>query len=290
MENASRFSHRWFVATLLMCGVVLLQVVWIARAAPNEQSAEEGRAVFEQYCTGCHTIGGGDLSGPDLLGVADRRSAEWLEHWLAEPDKMLADGDPIATELLRQYNNIPMPNQHLSLSEIDALLVYLGADHVSLPSPQTEQVALAGDTQRGRDLFVGGRGFANGGTACIACHDTAELGAPGGGLWGPDLTQVVQRYGGEAGLRAVLGTIAFPSMVPVYQNRPLTPQEQADLTAFLQQSAGDDAPSKGWRHITLYLLAFGVMDVFLVLLFVWHRRLPHHTRQPLSRRVTRHTS
>lgn len=290
MENVSRHSRKWILITVFMSGLVLLQVVWIARAAPNGQSAEEGRAAFEQYCTGCHTIGGGDLSGPDLLGVADRRSPEWLEHWLAEPDKMLADGDPIAMELLRQYNNIPMPNQHLSLSEIDALLVYLGVDHASLPSPQTEQVALTGDAQRGRDLFVGGRGLTNGGTACIACHDTAGLGAPGGGLWGPDLTQVVQRYGGEAGLRAVLGTIAFPSMVPVYQNRPLTPQEQADLTAFMQQSAGETVPSKGWRHITLYILVFGMMDVFLVLLFAWHRRLPHHMRQPLSRRFTRHTS
>jgi cytochrome c2 len=284
MENVSRLSRKWILITVFMSGLVLLQTVWLVQAAPSGQSAEEGRAVFEQYCTGCHTIGGGDLSGPDLAGVADRRSPEWLEHWLAEPDKMLAEGDPIAIELLHQYNNIPMPNQNLSLSEIDALLVYLGADHASLPSPQTEQVPLAGDAQRGKDLFVGGRGFANGGTACIACHDTAGLGAPGGGLWGPDLTQVVQRYGGEAGLRSVLGTIAFPSMVPVYQNRPLTPQEQADLTAFMQQSAAKDAPSRGLRHFSLYILAFGTLDVFLVLLFVWHRRLPDHTHRTLSRR------
>jgi len=283
MENVSRHSRKWILIAIVLGGLALLQTAWLARAAPNRQSVEDGRAVFEQYCTGCHTIGGGDLAGPDLQGVADRRSAEWLEHWLAEPDQMLADGDPIATELLQKYK-IPMPNQHLSLSEIDAVLVYLGADHPSMPSSQTEQAPLAGDAQRGRDLFVGGHGLANGGTACIACHDTAALGVPGGGLWGPDLTQVVQRYGGEAGLRAVLGTIAFPTMVPVYQNRPLTPQEQADLTAFLADSAAKDTPSGVMRHFSFAILGFGAMDVFLALLFAWHRRLPQRLRQTLSRR------
>ena len=85
-------------------------------------------------------------------------------------------------------------------------------------------------------------------------------------------------------MTAVLANIPFPSMVPVYRDRPLTPQEQADLAAFLQQSAAKDAPSLGLRHFVLFVLAFGMLDAFLVLLFVWHRRLPQHTRRPLSRR------
>ena len=284
MQNVSRHARRWIWLTAIMSSLILLQTVWLVHAAPGGQSAEEGRAVFEKYCTVCHTIGGGDLSGPDLQGVAQRRDPEWLEHWLAEPDKMLADGDPIALELLAQYNNIPMPNQNLSLSEIDALLAYLGAEHDSLPGPPAQGAALAGSAAAGEDLFVGAQAFANGGTACIACHDSGALNVPGGGLIGPDLTRAVTRYGGEAGLSAVLANIPFPSMVPIYQNRPLTPQEQADLAAFMQQSAGQDVPRKGLRHATLYIVAFGVMDVFLVLLFLWQRRLPQHSRQTLTRR------
>ena len=284
MGNVSRHSRKWILIAALMSGLGLLQTVWLVQAAPDRQSPEEGRALFEQYCAGCHTIGGGDLAGPDLQGVASRRDPEWLEHWLAEPDVMLAEGDPIAVELLAQYNNIPMPNQHLTLSEIDALLAYLGVAHPSLPAAPSDQAGVVGSAERGKALFTGSQTLSGGGPACIACHDSGALDVPGGGLFGPDLTQVVQRYGGEAGLRGALGTIAFPSMVPVYRDRPLTPQEQADLAAFMGQSASEAAPSRGLRYVALYILAFGMMDVFLVLLFVWHRRLPHHARQPLSQR------
>lgn len=279
--NANR---RWTILGLLMSGSMLLASAYLAQAAPPVQSAEEGRALFQQYCAGCHTVGGGDLAGPDLLGVADKRDKEWLEHWLAEPDKMLAEGDPIAVALLVQYNNIPMPNQNLSLSEIDSLLAYLGVAQPEHDQPAVEAAAVQGSAQTGRDLFSGAQSFTAGGTACIACHDSAALGAPGGGLLGPDLTQVVQRYGGEAGLRATLGTIAFPSMVPLYQNRPLLPQEQADLTAFLAQSTTQSAPSRGVRHLAVYLLAFGAMDILLVGLFLWQRRLPQHRHLALVRR------
>ncbi len=226
------------------------------------------------------------MAGPDLQGVAEKRDPAWLRRWLEEPDVMLSEGDPIATELLRQYNNIPMPNQNLSTTEIDALLAYLGAadSFAAEPPDQSTRVALTGNPDAGRDLFTGADRLSNGGTACIACHDSGALGVPGGGLLGPDLTDAVARYGGEAGTTAVLGNIPFPSMVPIYRDRPLTPQEQADLTAFMQQSAGKDTPSRGLRHFSLYILAFGTMDVFLLLLFVWHRRLPQHTHQSLSRR------
>jgi hypothetical protein len=139
---------------------------------------------------------------------------------------------------------------------------------------------LAGYPDAGRALFTS-QAFTMAGTRLG--YDTA-LGAPGGGLLGPDLTRVVARYGGETGLRAVLGTITFPSMVPVFRNRPLSPQEQADLTAFLQGSAGKNIPSRGQRHFTLYILAFGALDVLLGVLFVWNRRLPQRTRRSLSRR------
>jgi cytochrome c2 len=283
--NVTGYSRKWFLLVCFMCGFALLETAWLVRAAPPDQAAEQGRVLFEQHCASCHTIGGGDLVGPDLQGVVDRRDPDWLRRWLAAPDKMLAEGDPVAADLLDQFNGIPMPNQNLSTADIDALLAYLGAaDSASAPPDQSQGVVLTGSPAAGRDLFTGADRLSNGGAACIACHDNGALGAPGGGLIGPDLTRVVERYGGETGLRSVLGNIPFPSMVPVYRNHPLTPQEQADLTAFFQSSVGDDVPSRRLRHFELYILAFGAMDVFLGVLFVWNRRLPQHTRRSLSRR------
>ncbi len=78
---------------------------------PIAQGSEEpGQAIYQQYCIACHSIGAGIIVGPDLEGVTARRDRAWLARWIAEPDKMLAEGDPIATELFQEFNNIPIYN------------------------------------------------------------------------------------------------------------------------------------------------------------------------------------
>lgn len=88
-------------------------------------SAVSGQTIFETQCTACHTIGGGDRVGPDLQGVTERRDEEWLARWLAGPDRMLAEGDPIAIQLLAEFNNVPMPDLQLSTADIQNLIAYL---------------------------------------------------------------------------------------------------------------------------------------------------------------------
>lgn len=103
--------------------------------APKLRPLSKGEELFRTRCSACHTIGGGDvmntakaLVGPDLLAVSQRRDAAWLRRWLAEPDKMLDERDPIAMALYAQFNNIPMPNLELNQVEIDALLEYIDAE------------------------------------------------------------------------------------------------------------------------------------------------------------------
>lgn len=282
MSNTIGIHYRWLFYVLVATGLLLGTAFWV-QAAPSGQSAEQGEAIFNEKCAGCHTIGGGDLSGPDLAGVAEKRDHAWLQRWLDEPDVMLAEGDPIAVDLLEQYNGIPMPNQDLSQMEIDALLAYMGAAEPAEAPAESAQTPLAGSASNGKDLFTGATQLANGGTACIACHDTADLGVVGGGMLGPDLTGAYERYG-ENGLVAVLGTISFPSMVPVYQNRPLTEQEQSDLTLFLSESAGADPASRSGRHFVMYIFAFAALDVFLGVLFIWRRRSSQRGHRSLTDR------
>ena len=61
--------------------------------------------------------------GPDLYGVTKRRDAAWLTRWLKEPEKMLQT-DEHAKAMLKEYNNIPMPNQNLSDAEIKEYIKY----------------------------------------------------------------------------------------------------------------------------------------------------------------------
>jgi nitrite reductase (NO-forming) len=94
-----------------------------ASATPTDPEAVQGKQAFESKCLACHSLGGGKKLGPDLAGVTRRRTESWLKNWLASPEKMLAS-DADAKKLLKEYNNLPMPNQNLPEAEIRQFLKY----------------------------------------------------------------------------------------------------------------------------------------------------------------------
>jgi len=94
-----------------------------ATRTPTEPDAIAGKQAFESKCLACHSIGEGKKLGPDLAGVTKNRSKEWLARWLKEPEKMLQT-DEHAKAMLKEYNNIPMPNQSLTDAEIRQFLKY----------------------------------------------------------------------------------------------------------------------------------------------------------------------
>jgi nitrite reductase (NO-forming) len=94
-----------------------------ATATPDDPMAVKGKLDFESKCLACHSIGQGRKLGPDLAGVTRRRSDEWLAKWMQSPEKMLAE-DADAKALLKEYNNMPMPNQNLGAPEIQQYLKY----------------------------------------------------------------------------------------------------------------------------------------------------------------------
>jgi nitrite reductase (NO-forming) len=55
--------------------------------------------------------------------VTKRRRDDWLARWLKSPETMLKS-DADAKALLTEYNNIPMPNQSLTDSEIKQYIKY----------------------------------------------------------------------------------------------------------------------------------------------------------------------
>jgi len=57
--------------------------------------------------------------------VTKMRDRVWLARWLKTPDQMLAEKDPIATQLFERYNRLPMPNLRLSDADVDALITYM---------------------------------------------------------------------------------------------------------------------------------------------------------------------
>jgi mono/diheme cytochrome c family protein len=89
------------------------------------EAAETGQEIFQSKCTACHTIGKGKLVGPDLAGVTSRREEGWLKRQIKEPDRLLAENDPIAMQLLQEANNVPMVPLGLSDAEVVEVIAYL---------------------------------------------------------------------------------------------------------------------------------------------------------------------
>jgi len=100
--------------------------------APKVRTISKGESLFRTRCAACHTIGAQDRVkserrrlGPDLEGVTGKRDRGWLTRFLAMPDKMVAEKDPLALALLAEYDNVLMPNFRLSGVDIQALLTYI---------------------------------------------------------------------------------------------------------------------------------------------------------------------
>ncbi len=199
------------------------------------QGSAEGQQLFNQNCTGCHTIGGGVLVGPDLKDITQSRDPQWIKNFITDPSKMVAS-DPAAQQL-RQGFSITMPTLGLTSDQIDQLVAFLGDPGTAAAGGATTLLPVfpvgVGDSVNGRQIYLGGSPLTYGGPPCIACHTVQGAAVLGGGSLGPDLTHVVQRLG-EGGVASALQNIAFPTMAGPFQNHPLTVQEQADLVSFLK--------------------------------------------------------
>jgi protein SCO1 len=110
--------------------------------APQLPAFDTGANLFRSQCSACHTIGKGDGVGPDLLGVTQSRERGWLARFIKTPERMLAEGDPIAVSLFAKYKNVKMPNLRLGDGDVAALLTYLDAQTAAL---QTAEAPHGGD-------------------------------------------------------------------------------------------------------------------------------------------------
>jgi mono/diheme cytochrome c family protein len=89
----------------------------------DEQLAATGEGLMQSKgCTACHRVGGGRLVGPDLLGVTQRRTPEFIIAMIVNPDSMLVNNED-ARQMLAEYFT-PMANQNVTREDALALFEY----------------------------------------------------------------------------------------------------------------------------------------------------------------------
>jgi mono/diheme cytochrome c family protein len=88
----------------------------------DDAMAAKGKAVYDQMCLACHRIGK-KFIGPAPNGVLERRTPEWVMNMILNPEQMVKE-DPLAKELLIEFNGSPMANQGLTEEQARAVLEY----------------------------------------------------------------------------------------------------------------------------------------------------------------------
>ena len=147
-------------------------------------------------------------------------------------------------------------------------------------APEVKPASLAsaeaianGNIENGRKLFMGYAHFQNDSPPCMGCHSVGNNGLLGGGVMGPNLTNVTNKLS-EAEIVSILsnnGTKISPVMHPILSEHPLTESEQADLIVFMQASVGQ--PESDREIIVFGISLLGVAAVIGVLGFIYRNRL-----------------
>jgi len=224
---------RWMQA--LLAGAALAIVALPSRPA----RAVDPKAVFNQRCTACHTFGKGVKVGPDLKGVTARRQRPWLLKFIRSSQKVIASGDPVATDLFRTFKQQRMPDwTDLTPQDVSAILDWRAADGPEQRPADERDAELAGaaDITRARALFDGRIPLASGGLACGSCPSVRDRDGRRGGTLGPDLTNAYLRYRDRA-LTLFLRRPCTPRQPEVATGRYLRPDEAFALKAYMREVA-----------------------------------------------------
>lgn len=231
---------------VLVSLALLLNLATVGRGDPAV-------AAFLEHCSGCHTIGEGELAGPDLLP-----STQWPRN------------DLRAAVQRMEANVGPLPPGH-----IDAITDLLKAPDLKarLYAATMEKAAARpqGSAQQGERLYFGTASLSNGGSPCFACHTTRGR----GGSLAMDLTTVHTRLG-EPALLAATTAPGFPLMKTIYGKHPVTEEEAAHLVAFLSSAAVGvpvGARPQAEKPLVVHGAAGGIaLAVFGAVFFVFRSR------------------
>ena len=206
-----------------------------------KSEAKAGAEIFKKKCVSCHTIGNGDMTGPDLKNLHERRERKWLVRWLENTSKML-QSDETAKKMLEEFNNVPMPDQNLSKEEIDQVLAHIKLESQSGESADDEQLETADEiNDRPIKEFVS--------SECGGCHNPKRTGATG-----PDITKKRLAEGTDKlnpmTRKALIATIAHGrpgTSMPAWstaRNPIMEPLQQPEINAIATYLLNEAAPEE----------------------------------------------
>lgn len=196
-----------------------------ASAILRQETSDPAAKLFMQSCAGCHTVGKGALSGPDLAPTAAWPAAD-LRAAIERMQRQVGPMDAAQIQGLAELLQDPKARERLAAEEQKSVRAMMAR----MEKPSVE---------KGAKLFHGMLAFENGGTACSACH---ALGGNGGTM-GPDLTHIFPKMG-ETALVSACEQANFKVMSAAYRDHKVTKQEALHLAAYLKAVDAEPPPAR----------------------------------------------
>jgi mono/diheme cytochrome c family protein len=115
------------LGTAALMALALPPSVAAQGGAADPAAVAAGMALWKKHgCQACHGFGR-RLAGPDLAGLQERRSLEWIRRWMKDTKSML-ETDSISKQLLKESNGARMPQFRVSDADIDNLLAFIASE------------------------------------------------------------------------------------------------------------------------------------------------------------------
>jgi ubiquinol-cytochrome c reductase cytochrome c subunit len=220
---------RLFAALTLVGGLYTAFAPGVGQAEDTvklSQAAEEGKRLYEVSCVTCHARNGQgvDQRGPSLIGVGSA-----AVEFQVNTGRM-----PLARQEAQAERKPPLLTPE-EARKIGQYIQELGGGP-QMPSDEELNRLIEEATKSGDGIRIGGELFR---VNCSSCHAfSTGGGALSSGKFAPTLQESTTRD-----LYAAM--LTGPQNMPVFGNSQLTPQDKANIIAFIENVNSDQDPG-GW--------------------------------------------
>ena len=235
--------------------------------AQQSEPADKPAEYFFYRCAGCHTIGGGKLTGPDLITATQWTAAD-LKTAVKRMEKNIGTLTPSDIDQTVEFLKDPAVSERV-VKQKQRIAAKLRAE---LPPPSFLE---------GQKLFRGQKVLKNGGPACISCHHFAHE----GGSLGLDLTTIKDRSSAVV-LQSAIENANYKVMKPIYEQKKITLEESLHLAEYLSHPEKVNSRLALAQEQMVKGAGFGFV-VFMALLWLLNRQRKGRTRENLIKRSSK---
>jgi len=225
----SKFRRRVSGLLVLVMGLVgagflaavLTPTPQVAVAQSDPAMAREGKQLYDTSCITCHgaNLQGVQDRGPSLIGVG-----EAAVYFQVSTGRMPA---------VRNEAQAARKPPRFDATQTDQLGAYIQANGGGPTVPRNPDGSIASTSLVGNDIARGSELYR---LNCASCHNfTGRGGALSSGKYAPTLDQATES-------QIYTAMSSGPQNMPKFSDRQLTPQEKADVIAYVKSATDSTSP------------------------------------------------